>query len=92
MNMSYCRYENTLEDLRDCINNAMEHVDEEAEYSVSKSEISCFRNMVEEFFEFMDSCGIIDYENECIDEDELDDVCKKMKKSYDDYEYDEDED
>ena len=83
MNMSYCRYENTMRDLRDCINDVIEHVNEEAKYSVSEREIDCFRKMVKEFHELMTFCSIIN-DDGTINEEELDDVCFYMEKGHHD--------
>lgn len=80
MNMSYCRYENTLSDLRDCIHDAVEHINEEAEYAVSEREIDCFRRMVKEFWEFLNFCEVIDFETGRLNEEELDECCFRMEK------------
>ena len=79
MNMSYCRYENTLHDVKDCLSNTIDHVNEEAKYSVSEREINCFRSMVKEFYDFMITCGLID-EDTPLDEEQLDEVCFLMEK------------
>ena len=79
MNMSYCRYRNTLTDMRDCINDAVEHINEEAEWVVDDDEIKAFRTIVKEMFEFMKFCEVIDFENECINEEELDECCFRME-------------
>lgn len=81
-NMSYCRYTNTLDDLRDCINDALSHVNEEAEYPVSKSEINCFRQMVKEFYQMMDFCAMIN-DDGTLNEEELDECCAMMEHGYD---------
>ena len=81
MYMSYCRFEGTYSELRACLNDVEEHVNEEAEYEVSDREIQHFRNMVELFHEFlceqelMDSYGDLDWTA-------IDKVCEAMKKSY----------
>lgn len=82
MNMSYCRYTNTLGDLRDCINDVVDHVNEEAKYPVSKSEIDCFRRMVKEFYQLLDFCCVIN-DDGTLNEEELDDVCFRMEQGYD---------
>ena len=43
-NMSYCRFENTNHDLRDCVG-AMEEAYDMAELDLSKSELSSLKNM-----------------------------------------------
>ena len=50
MYMSYCRFEGTLAELRACMSEVYDHVNEEAEYEVSDREINYFRQMVEIFF------------------------------------------
>ena len=42
-NMSYCRFENTLSDLNDCLN----EMDNGIEKSLSRSESYCFAELVE---------------------------------------------
>ena len=82
MYMSYCRFEGTLHELRACIGEVVDHINEEAEYKVDDREIGYFRAMVEELVEFL--C----YETEIIDEhgelneEALDSVCEKMKESW----------
>jgi hypothetical protein len=44
MNMSYCRFENTNMDLRDCVG-AMEEAYDLADLDLSKSELSSMKNM-----------------------------------------------
>ena len=43
-NMSYCRFENTSNDLRDCVN-AMEEAENMADLDLSRSELSSFEYM-----------------------------------------------
>ncbi len=82
MNMSYCRYRNTLNDLRDCINDVTEHIREEAEYKVSSEEINAFRQMVYDFHELMAyEIGCIDDDGN-LDEDALEKACEAMSKEY----------
>ena len=83
MNMSYCRYSNTLEDLRDCIDDALAHEREEAKYSVSKQEIDAFRNIVLDSYQFLETTDLINWEEQCLDEFELDELCFKMEKGLD---------
>lgn len=80
MNMSYCRYENTLNDLKDCIEDAVKHINEEAKYSVDDREVRYFREMIKTMFQFLDFCEVIDYENCCLDENELDECCFRLEK------------
>lgn len=82
MNMSYCRYRNTLNDLRDCINEAMLHIRGEAEYKVSPEEITAFRQMVYNMHEFLAyEVGCID-EDGNLDEDALEKACEAMSREY----------
>lgn len=81
MYMSYCRYEGTYKELRRCLNDVEEHVEQYAEYEVSDEEIEWFKNMVELFHEFlcdhrlMDECGNLDMKA-------VEDVCDTMRRSY----------
>lgn len=79
--MSYCRYEGTYSELRVCLNDVEEHVNEEAEYEVSDHEIQHFRNMVEYFHDFLCNMELLD-EDGNLDMDALDTVCEAMAKSY----------
>lgn len=79
MNMSYCRYENTLYDLRDCLEDATEHINEEAESPVSSREIGYFRKMVEEMYNFLYENDLINYKTQEIDEEKLDEYCSRME-------------
>ena len=79
MYMSYCRFDGTLGELRCCLNEVTDHINEEAEDDVSDHEIKCFKSMVYEFVDFLNSAELLDSEGE-IDEDVLELVCKKMKE------------
>ena len=79
MYMSYCRHEGTLHELRGCISDVQEHIDGEAEYTVSEQEISCFKMMVEEFWSFLDENSLIDIDGG-LDVDKLDEICEAMAK------------
>ena len=81
MYMSYCRHEGSLAELRACLSDATEHVNEEAEYEVSDREINCFRTMVKEFVSWLQDAEILDDEGE-IDDDALEQVCEAMSKAY----------
>lgn len=85
--MSYCRYEGTYSELRACLNDVEEHINEEAEYEVSDREIQWFRNMVELFHEFLCEQELMD-EDGNLDNEALDRVCEAMTKSYDEEEED----
>ena len=52
MNMSYCRFENTSNDLSDCIN-AMEDAETLAEMDLSKYESQAMKRMAEMAQEFL---------------------------------------
>ena len=88
MYMSYCRYEGTYSELRACLNDVEEHVNQYAEYKVSDREIQHFRNMVELFHEFLCEQELLD-EDGNLNWDEVDKVCAAMAKSYDEEEEDE---
>jgi len=50
-NMSYCRFQNTLEDLEDCYENIHDEIDEEeseSEYQARKELIELCKRIVEE--------------------------------------------
>lgn len=81
MYMSYCRHEGTMQELRACLADADEHINEEAEYEVSDREIKCFRNMVEEFADWLANNELLDEYGE-LDSDKLDEICEAMRKSY----------
>ena len=81
MYMSYCRYEGTYSELRACLHDVEEHVEEYAEYEVSDREIQHFRNMVELSHEFLCEQELLD-EDGNLDWDEIDKVCAAMAKSY----------
>ena len=85
--MGYCKYEGTYSELRRCLNDAEEHVNEEAEYEVSNREIQWFRNMVELFHEFLCDQELMD-EDGNLEMDRLDEICEAMAKSYDEEEED----
>lgn len=88
MYMSYCRYEGTFSELRACLGDAQEHINEEAEYEVSEREIQYFKNMVELFHEFLCENELMNQRGD-LDMDALDSVCESMKKSYDEEDNDE---
>ena len=79
MYMSYCRYEGTLQELRACIADVEDHVNQEAEWPVRDREVEAFRNLVHEMHEFMVNVEILDSYGD-IDEESLDCVCKLMKE------------
>lgn len=79
--MSYCRFEGTNHELRACLADVEEHINEEAEYEVSDTEIRQFRKMVERFYEFMVETEILDEHGE-LDEEVLDSICEKMGQGY----------
>lgn len=79
--MSYCRFEGTYHELRACLSDVEEHVNEEAEYKVSEREIQEFRNMVEYFHDFLCEQELLD-EDGNLDWDAIENVCEAMGKSY----------
>ena len=81
MYMSYCRFEGTYQELRACLGDVEEHVNEEAEYEVSDREIQHFRNLVELFHDFLCNMELLDEDGD-LDMDALDSVCEAMAKRY----------
>lgn len=82
MYMSYCRYEGTREEMRVCLSDAQEHINEEAEYEVSAREIDQFRGMVRDFVDFLNENELLDEYGD-INEAVLDSVCERMARKYD---------
>lgn len=80
--MSYCRHEGTLSELRICLDDAIEHVNEEAQYEVSSREIECFKHIITEVYDFMNDMSLLNSDGE-LDFDELENICEAMSKSYD---------
>ena len=87
MYMSYCRHEGTLSELRACLVDAEEHVNEQAEYEVSYNEIHCFKTMITEFHNCMQDMCLVDEYGE-LDYDELDKICEAMAKGHEGEDYD----
>ena len=81
MYMSYCRHEGTYRELAACLADAEEHVNGEAEYDVSDSEIRYFRRMVEDFTEWLNNMELLDEYGD-LDAGRLDEICEAMEKSY----------
>lgn len=81
MYMSYCRYEGTHQELRVCLGDADEHIMEAAEYPVSEHEVEHFRQMVMDFFGWLEDNELLTEYAE-LDEDQLDEICDFMRKSY----------
>lgn len=79
--MSYCRHEGTLYELKCCLADAEEHVNEEAEYSVSDNEIRCFKDIITDVYDWMCDMALINEYGE-LDTDELNNICEKMRHSY----------
>lgn len=52
--MSYCRFENTLRDLLDCL-----YVFKDGEYIKSQTEVNRAKEMIEEMVEFLNYYGIV---------------------------------
>ena len=80
--MSYCRFEGTLHELRACMADVEEHVNEIAEYSVSDGGIRHFKQMVIEFTDFLHDMGLLNDEG-YLERDALNEVCDAMAKAYD---------
>lgn len=77
-NMSYCRYRNTLSDLRDCMSAASDTYDS-GEKDVTPEEVTAFRIMVREFYDFMNDYCFIDGEG-TFDDNELDEFCNAIQR------------
>ena len=86
MYMSYCKYEGTAAELRRCLGDADDHINEEAQYTVSENEIKHFRRMVTDFYEWMEQNDLLTNDGE-LDEERLDYICETMKQATDE-EYD----
>ena len=48
-NMSYCRFENTMDDLRDCINNIYRQAENERDEQCRQQMIALFKEVAEDF-------------------------------------------
>lgn len=48
-NMSYCRYENTMDDLRDCLNNIHREAENEYDERARQAMIELFREIGEDY-------------------------------------------
>lgn len=81
MYMSYCKFEGTFAELRVCLNDVEEHVNEDAEYEISDREIGQFRQMVSYFHEFLQDQELITEDGE-LDEDRLNEIAEAMAKSH----------
>lgn len=78
MYMSYCRYEGTRDELRVCLKDAEEHINGEAEYKVSETEIHHFENMIREFTDWLHDMALLD-EDGYLNDDALNEVLESMK-------------
>jgi hypothetical protein len=87
--MSYCRYAGTCHELSACLDDVEEHINKEAEYEVSESEIDYFTSLVRLFYGFMVDNGLIDYDSE-LNEGRLAEIAETMKHRYDS-DYDDDD-
>ena len=81
MYMSYCRHEGTYAELRACLSDAAEHINEEAEYEVSDREIQWFKNMVELFYDFLCEQDLLSDFGD-LNTTRLDEIGEAMSKSY----------
>lgn len=88
MYMSYCRYEGTLDELRACLYDVMDHIAHDAEYPVSDRQIQKFREMVYEFHGFMEDNGLLDMDGD-LDESALESICEDMATAADEEEMEE---
>jgi len=72
-NMSYCRFENTLQDLRDCANNWNLQPDQDREKKARAKLYQLCQSIVEDYEDYEDyiddecpECGYPENECECI--------------------------
>jgi len=84
MYMSYCRFEGTRYELNACIGDVEEHINEEAEYPVSESEIEHFKKMLHDFYEFIYETEILTDDGE-LDEEMIEAICQKMREGCNSY-------
>lgn len=63
MNMSYCQFENTMNDLRQCVQ-SMEEADTMRDMDLSKSETRSFEYMRELCQNFLDEAGRLEQAEE----------------------------
>ena len=56
-NMSYCRFRNTLIDLRDCKNHVDEPLDNKDEWKARQELVKVCKKMVEDYEDFVDFDG-----------------------------------
>ena len=68
-------------ELKACLADVDEHLAEMAEYEVSEDEVDHFRDMVMDFFGWMQDNELITEDGE-LDEDQLDGICQAMRKAY----------
>ena len=81
MYMSYCRFEGTHQEMKACLADVEEHLAEMAKYEVSEDEVDHFRDMVMDFFGWMQDNELITEDGE-LDDDQLDGICQAMRKAY----------
>jgi len=81
MYMSYCRFEGTHQELKACLADVDEHIMEDAEYETSENEVRHFRDMVMDFFGWMNDNELITEDGE-LDEDQFGGICQAMRKAY----------
>ena len=81
MYMSYCRFEGASAELRACYDTVYEHIYEEANDTVSDREIKCFKQMVMEMVEFLQTTELIDGEGN-LDKNILEMTCEAMAHKY----------
>ncbi len=79
MYMSYCRFEGTNAELRACLSDIEEVLNEENEYPISEREATCFCYMVENFVDFLHDADLLDEDGE-LDTDMLKALRAKMVK------------
>ena len=75
--MSYCRFEGTRSELQACMDTVQEHLNREAEYSVSETEIEQFEGMIREIVDFLYDTGILNGKGD-LDDKRMNEICYAM--------------
>jgi hypothetical protein len=72
-NMSYCEFENTSGDLKQCINSIYN------KKKLSQSELSYLSYMIKEMYNVLEENNLIDFDNYKLDLDNLEILKKEME-------------
>ena len=79
MYMSYCRFEGTYSELRRCLDDVEEHVNEEVTSPVSSREVDFFMKTVLDFGDWLQEMSLLD-EDGFLDRSRLEEICEAMEK------------